>query len=156
MARGSPETQRGFHLSCSQAGPPDAVRVQLSPRMYHKTSVGTAAHALLWMHVHRLRTQTWDATLRTKPTATTAMSYSPRILRGRRHSEGLFQTVPLSHLSFQEICHKSDECPLIRVMGHCKNGWHDQCARRGVCCTVRNQQKYSHYKPFDQPGAHPS
>lgn len=91
-----------------------------------------------------------------KTTEITARSYSPRILRGRRHFEGPFQTVPLSHLSFQEICHKSDECPLIRAMGHCKNGWHAQCARRGVCCTVRNQQKHSHYKPFDQPGTHPS
>lgn len=94
------------------------------------------------------------ATIQTQTIEITAMSYSPRILRGRRHFEGPFQTVPLSHLSFQEICHKSDECPLIRAMGHCKNGWHAQCARRGVCCTVRNEQKQSHYKPFDQSGTH--
>ena len=73
-------------------------------------------------------------------TEVTARSYSPRILRGRRHFEGPFQTVPLSHLSFQEICHKSDECPLIRAMGHCKNGWRARCARRGVCCTARNNR----------------
>lgn len=103
-----------------------------------------------------LRTHLQEAPIWTKPTATTAMSYSPRILRGRRHFGGLFQTVPLSHPSFQEICHRSDECPLIRAMGHCKSGWHAQCARRGVCCTVRNQQKHSHYKPSGQPGAHPS
>lgn len=89
-------------------------------------------------------------------TKITTMSYSPRILRGRRHFEGPFQIAPSSHLSFQEICHKSDEYPLIRAMGHCKNGWHAQCARRGVCCTVRNQQKHSHYKPLDQSEMLPS
>lgn len=104
------------------------------------------------LHCAHLR----DVTIQTKTTEITAMSYSPRILRGRRHFEGPFQTVPLSHLSFQEICHKSDECPLIQATGHCKNGWHAQCARRGVCCTVRNQKKHSHYKLFDQPGTHPS
>lgn len=68
-------------------------------------------------------------------------SYSPRILLGRRHFEALFQTVPLNLPSFQGICHKFDECPPIQAMGHCKNGWHVQCVRRGVCCTVKKKQK---------------
>lgn len=156
MARVSPEAQRPSISLFLGQGYQMLPGGHLYPRMYHKVSTGMAPQALLRMHAHRLRAHTQDATIQTKSTATTAMSYSPRILRGRRHFGGLFQTVPLSHLSFQEICHKSDECPLIRAMGHCKNGWHAQCARRGVCCTVRNQQKHSHYKPFDQPGAHPS
>lgn len=121
------------------------------PAGAHGCAVSVRPRPAVLLHTHA-----WDLTTRTKATEITAMSYSPRILRGRRHFEGPFQTVPLSHLSFQEICHKSDECPLIRAMGHCKNGWHAQCARRGVCCTVRNQQKHSHYKPCEQPGTHPS
>lgn len=69
------------------------------------------------------------------------MSYSPRILRGRKRFGAPSQTVPLDRPSFQEICHKSDECPPIQAMGHCKNGQRVQCVRRGVYCTARKKQE---------------
>lgn len=156
----SPEAPRGHPSVVLQQGPQGATG-QHADRTQVQVCDPRRSCRCTWMcHQHEstapvlVHTRVQDSTIQTKTTEITAMSYSPRILRGRRHFEGPFQTVPLSHLSFQEICHKSDECPLIRAMGHCKNGWHAQCARRGVCCTVRNQQKHPHYKPFDEPGAH--
>lgn len=155
-----PEAQRG-HLPLAfwqkQQGTSPAWRQHTGVSHYPRQPCRCSEHASECIHGQLCcSTLTRDLTIETKATDITARSYSPRILQGRRHFEGPFQTVPLSHLSFQEICHKSDECPLIRATGHCKNGWHAQCARRGVCCTARNQQRHSHYKPFKQPGAHAS
>lgn len=73
--------------------------------------------------------------------ALNVMSYSPRILRGRKHFGAPSQTAPLDRPSFQEICHKSDECPRIQATGRCKNGLRVQCVRRGVYCTARKRQE---------------
>lgn len=66
--------------------------------------------------------------------------YLPKILLRRRHSGVLFQTAPSSHLSFQGIYHIFDECLRILAMDRCMNGWHVQCAQKGVCYTVKKER----------------
>ena len=56
------------------------------------------------------------------------------------NSGDLFQRGPSGLLSFQGICHKSDERLQTPARHHYRNGWYARYVQTGVCCTARKTE----------------